>query len=71
MLSEERPASELICFYCPACRRQYGVERGRLKPGPVLCGRCHIARGVKIQVQRDFTAERASKEERVILANEF
>lgn len=61
----------LVCFYCPECRREFGLNESLLKPGPVLCGWCHINRKAKVRVVRDFTAERASKEERIILTDKY
>ena len=49
----------LVAFYCPRCRREFGVGASKLKPGPVYCGWCHTGDKVKIALIRDRTAEGA------------
>lgn len=53
------PVDRLVAFYCPRCKREFGVGASKLKPGPVHCGWCHIGDKVKVEVIRDRTAEGA------------
>lgn len=54
------PGDTLVAFYCPRCRREFGIGRSKLRPGiPINCGWCHVGDKVKVQLVRDPTAEGA------------